>query len=154
MMNRRRVILGGLGLAGVAGLGAWGLGHWGMHREIVSVIHRRLSYLKLDEEGVRAFARDQTAAAFNKKIPTLTRLRYHFLSAGPPSFNRFYRSSDHFSRVARLENTLVSTYLLSSDFFANGADESRTVNYVAYYDPMRACQNPFARPAVDPRPVA
>jgi hypothetical protein len=151
MMNRRRVILGGVGLAGVAGIGAWGLGHWGMEREIVSVLHRRLSFLKLDEEGVRAFAKDQTAATFNKKIPTWRRLRYHFLSAGAPSFQRFYRSSDQRSRVARLEDTLVSNYLLSSDFFANGADESRTINYVAYYDPMRACQNPFARPVVDPR---
>ena len=154
MINRRRLILGGLGVAGVAGLGAWGLGHWGLHREIVSVLHRRLSFLKLEEEGVRAFARDQTAAAFNKKIPTWTRLRYHFLSAGAPSFKRFYRSTEQLSRVARLEEMLVSTYLLSSDFFSNGADESRTIKYVAYYDPMRGCQNPFARPAVDPRATA
>ncbi len=151
MMNRRRVILGGLGLAGVAGIGAWGLGHWGLRKEIVSIIRRRLSFLKLDEEGVRAFAKDQTAATFNKKIPTWTRLRYHFLSSGPPSYKRFYRSSDTRSGAAKLEDLLVSTFLLSSDFFSNGADESRTVSYVAYFDPMRACQNPFARPAVDPR---
>jgi hypothetical protein len=150
MMNRRRVILGALGSVGVAGIGGWVLGHWGLEKEIGSVIHRRLNFLKLDVEGVRAFAKDQTAAAFNKKIPSLARLRYHFLSAGAPSSKRFYRSSDQRSRVARLEDTFVSTYLLSSDFFLNGADESRTVNYVAYYDPMRACQNPFARPAVDP----
>ena len=154
MINRRRLILGGLGVAGVAGLGAWGLGHWGLHREIVSVLHRRLSFLKLEEEGVRAFARDQTAAAFNKKIPSVARLRYHFLSTGAPSSKRFYRSSDQRSRVARLEDTLISNYLLSSDFFSNGADESRTIKYVAYYDPMRGCQNPFARPAVDPRATA
>ena len=149
MISRRRVILGGLGLTGVAGIGAWGLGHWGLQREIVSALHRRLSYLKLDEAGVRAFAKDQTAAMFHKDIPTLTRLRYHFLSAGAPSFKRFYRSSGQRSRVARFEDTLVTTYLLSSDFFSSGADESRTVNYVAFFDPLRACQNPFARPAVD-----
>lgn len=150
MMNRRRVIFGGLGLVGVAGLGALTLGRLGLEREIVSVLHRRLDFLTLDEEGVRAFARDQAAATFSKKIPTWTRLRYHFLSVGAPSFARFYRSADHRSRVAQLEDTLVSTYLLSSDFFTNGADESRTVKYVAYFDPMRACQDPFARPVVAP----
>jgi hypothetical protein len=73
------------------------------------------------------------------------------LSAVAPSFKRYYRSTDKRSRLARLEDSLVSTYLLSSDFFLNGADESRKINYVAYYDPMRPCQNPFARPAVDAR---
>jgi len=41
-------------------------------------------------------------------------------------------------------------YLLSSDFFQNHADESRTVRYLAYYDLLIPCQNPFARPAVEP----
>jgi len=150
-MNRRRIILGVLGLAGVAGIGTWGLGHWELQREIARILHRRLSFLKLDEEGVRAFAKDQTAATFNKKIPNWTRLRYHFLSKGAPSYARFYRSTDKRSRVAQLEDNLVSTYLLSSDFFSPyGADETRTIQYVAYFDPMRACGNPFARPAVDP----
>jgi len=40
----------------------------------------------------------------------------------------------------------VTQYLISSDFFKNGADKNRTVNYLGYYDPMVACNNPFARP--------
>lgn len=148
-MNRRRAILGGLVLAGVAGVGAWGLGHVGLKAEIVSILRRRLGYLKLDDTGVRAFAKDQTDAAFHKKIPTWNRLRYHLLAAAAPSYKRFFRSADTRSRIVRLEDNLVSTYLLSSDFFLNGADESRTVKYVGYYDPLRPCQNPFARPAID-----
>jgi hypothetical protein len=148
MTNRRRVLLGGLGVVGVVALGAWGGGRPVLESRIADVLQRRLSFLKLNPDGVRAFARDQVTAVFNKKIPTWNRLRYHFLSAVAPSFQRFYRSTDKRSRLARLEDTLISTYLLSSDFFLNGADESRTVNYVAYYDPLRPCQNPFARPAV------
>jgi len=35
---------------------------------------------------------------------------------------------------------------MSSDFFLNGADESKTVRYVAIYNPyVGACRNPFAR---------
>lgn len=147
MINRRKLILGGLGAVAVAGVGTWGLGRFGFAAEIRSILHRRLSFLKLDPAGVQAFAKDQADATFNKKIPTWNRLRYHFGAVGP-SFNRFYRSNDSRSRIAHLEDSLVSTYLLSSDFFLNGADESRLVAYVAYYDAGRPCQNPFARPAV------
>ena len=149
MISRRRLIVGGLGAVGAAGLGAWGLGRLGFQMEIVSILRRRLDYLKLDEGGIRAFAKDQTRATFGKKIPTWNRLRYHLLASGASSFKRFYRSTDTRSRIARFEDTLVSTYLLSSDYFWNASDESRTVNYVAYYDPNRPCNNPFARPAVD-----
>jgi hypothetical protein len=148
MISRRRVLVGGLAVAGVAGLGVWGLGPIGLALEITRVLHRRLAFLKLDEAGVRAFAKDQANAVFHKKIPTWNRLRYHFLASVAPSFKRYLRSTDTRSRTVRLEDAVVSTYLLSSDFFLNGADESRVVNYIAYYDPLLPCQNPFARPAV------
>ena len=148
MISRRRLIMGGLGAVGVAGLGAWGLGRLGFQVEIASILRRRLGFLKLDEGGIRAFAKDQTRAIFGKKIPNWNRLRYHLTASGASSFKRFYRSADTRSRFARFEDTLVSTYLLSSDFFWNGSDESRKVNYVAYYDPLRPCNNPFARPVV------
>lgn len=35
-------------------------------------------------------------------------------------------------------------FLASTDFFQNGADESRPLRYVAFYDPyVSACYNPF-----------
>jgi hypothetical protein len=148
VISRRRLIMGGLGAVGVAGLGAWGLGRLGFQVEIASILRRRLGFLKLDEGGIRAFAKDQTRAMFNKKIPTWNRLRYHLTASGASSFKRFHRSTDTRSRFARFEDTLISTYLLSSDFFSNGSDESRKVNYVAFYDPLRPCNNPFARPVV------
>jgi hypothetical protein len=147
--SRRRLIVGGLGAVAAAGLGAWGLGRLGFRMEIASILRRRLGFLKMDEGGIRAFAKDQTRATFSKKIPTWNRLRYHMLASGASSFKRFYRSTDTPSRMGKFEDTLVSTYLLSSDFFWNGSDESRTVNYVAYYDPNRPCHNPFARPVLD-----
>jgi hypothetical protein len=146
VISRRR-LLGGLGAAGIAGVAAWGLGRLGLAAEIASVLHRRLGFLTLDDGGVRAFAKDQTGATFAKRWPTWNRLRYHFLSSVSPSFKRYYRSTTQ-SRIAALEDNWVSAYLLSSDFFLNGADESRIVRYVAFYDPLRPCQNPFARPVV------
>lgn len=148
MITRRRLIVGGLGAVGALGLGAWGLGRLGFQLEVASIVRRRLGFLRLDEAGVRAFAKDQTRATFGRKLPTWNRLRYHLQSSGVSSFKRFYRSTDTRSRMGAFEDTLVATYLLSSDFFWNGSDESRKVNYVAYYDPMRPCHNPFARPVV------
>ena len=148
MISRRRLIVGGLGAVGAVGLGVWGVGRLGFQMEVASILRRRLGFLKLDEGGVRAFAKDQTRATFDKKIPTWNRLRYHFVAANASSFKRFSRSTDMRSRMGAFEDTLVSTYLLSSDFFWSGSDESRKVNYVAYYDPLRPCNNPFARPVV------
>jgi hypothetical protein len=147
MMNRRRVLLGGLGIIGVVGLGAWGFGRMGAEAEIIAVLRRRLSFLELDAEGLHLYAIDQVTAFLGKRLPTWNRLRYHFKSAVAPSFKRYYRSTDTRSRITQAEDSLVSTFLLSSDFFLNGSDESRLVRYVAFYDPLRPCTgDPFARP--------
>jgi len=39
---------------------------------------------------------------------------------------------------------LTVQFLMSTDFFLNGADESRAVTYRTYYDPHDGCSNPFA----------
>jgi hypothetical protein len=148
MISRRRLLWGTLGVVGVAVIGVGAFGKMGIEAEIVAVLRRRLSYLKLDEGGLHAFAKDQASAVVNKKIPTWNRLRYHFMSAVSPSWTRYYSSFDTRSRITRTEDTLIQNFLLSTDFFLNGGDETRTIGYVAYYDPMRPCQNPFARSSV------
>jgi hypothetical protein len=148
MMKRRKFLLGGLGVVGLTGLGIWGFGRFGIESVIVSVLRRRLDYLQLDEAGLHAFAKDQTTKIINKRV-SMGRLRYHVLSAVGSSFQRYQRSTVQRSRIEQGEDLLVSTYLLSSDFFTHGSDETRTVGYVAYYDPMRPCGNPFARFAAE-----
>jgi hypothetical protein len=39
----------------------------------------------------------------------------------------------------------LGLFLMSTDFFLNGADETRTVRFLEFYDPYRGCRNPFAR---------
>ncbi len=152
MISRRKLLWGGLGVVGIAGLGLLGLGRPAIESKIVSVLRKRLSYLTLDEAGLRSFASDQTTKILAKRV-SLNRMRYHLVSTFGSSYKRFERSSDTRSRVVQAEDLLVSTYLLSSDFFINGSAEARTVQYLAYYDPMRPCGNPFARPAVDTIPT-
>jgi hypothetical protein len=140
-LSRRHVLA-------AAALGATGVGLWRFHAAkdedgIVAVLKKRLDYLQLDEAGVHAFAMD---LAGRKSIDS-TKLR--LLAFGAP----LYEYTD-VSAVApeylleHGEERIVSLYLLSSDFFRNGSDESRLVRYVAFYDPLTSpmpCANPFFR---------
>jgi hypothetical protein len=147
MTTRRRFLLGGLTVVVVAGVGVIGFGRMGAQSHIASVIRKRLPFLKLDEAGLEAFARDQVSFLLAKR-PTWNRIKYHYLSVFGKQFTRYNRSNDSRSRRQRMEDNFASTYLLSSDFFINGSDESRVVKYLAFYDPLRGCSNPFWRPVV------
>jgi hypothetical protein len=148
MIKRRRILLGGLGIAAVAGLGVWGA-DIATESEIASSVRRRLGFLKLDEAGLHSFAKDQIAWLLAKR-PTWYRIKFHIRAlVSKPGGASWGLSTDKRTRRERMVDSLATKYLLSSDFFLNGADESRTVRYVNLYDPMRPCGNPFARPAVD-----
>ncbi len=105
------------------------------------VLRKRLHYLTLDETGMQTFAVDFLASKqiMTKKlrcIPALGDLYNHL-----PDNNNFI-----IHRIRHGEERIVSSYLLSSDFFINGADEDRIVRYLGTCDPLRPCANPFARP--------
>ena len=88
---------------------------------IAGILQRRLPFLKLDGKGINAFAGDLQA-----RNPAVLR------QAGQGR--------------TEAQDWLTERYLLSSDFFHYEADESRSVNYMAYYDPyVRPCGNPFAQ---------
>ena len=148
MNRRRRFLLGGLGIAAVASLGVWELGNVVSESKIASAVRRRLSFLRLDEAGLHLFAKDQMGALLAKR-PSWYRMKYHFHSLFLKPAASWGFSNDKRSRYERIEDNLATLYLLSSDFFEHGADQSRTVQYVSLYDPMRACGNPFARPVVN-----
>ncbi len=147
MIKRRRFLLGGLGIAIVAALGVWGADIVS-ESEIVSAVRRRLSFLRFDEAGVHSFAKDHIRVLLTKR-PSWYRWKYHFYALFHKPVARWGMSNDRRSRRERLEDYFATMYLLSSDFFVKGADESRLIQYVSLYDPMRACGNPFARPVVD-----
>jgi hypothetical protein len=146
MLRRRSFLIGSLGFVAVGALGVVG-GRFFTESEIVSGVRRRLSFLQIDEAGLHAFAKDQVATLLAKR-PSWYRWRVHFHSLFSKPSAQWGISSDRRSRRARMEDYLATVFLLSSDFFTTGADQSRVVQYVALYDPMRACGNPFARPPV------
>jgi hypothetical protein len=122
--------------------------------EIAAGVRRRLGFLRLDAGGVHAFARDYLhsetlyVGSMLAQRPSWSRwkFRMHSMVRGP--VDRLGLSHDARTRRRRLEEAWATLFLLSSDFFATGADAARVVRYVGLFDPMRACGNPFARPAV------
>ena len=143
-MVARRSILVGLGIAAVAAFGVWGV-DLASETEIVSAVRRRLSFLRLDDEGLHSFAKDYVNAILAKR-PSWYRWKYHIQSLFQKPGARWGISTDTRSRRQRMEDNLTTQYILSSDLFLKGPDESRIIQYVSLYDPMRACGSPFARP--------
>ena len=86
---------------------------------VEGVIRERLPFLKISPDVLDAFARDC--------------VRYD---------GRTVRSA---RQASGARDRLVERFLLSTDFFQHGADESRPVRYVTYADPyISPCYNPFA----------
>jgi|ERR1035441_5823035 hypothetical protein len=141
-MKRRTFLVSAA--AAFGGVIAWRLSSSKEQTAIVKVIYKRLAYLKLDDAGVRRFAIDMSA---HKAI---SGLRLRILDAAGGLYTRL--SPTPGGRIDRAlrhgEDRIVTQYLISSDFFIHGADKSRTVNYLGYYDPLVACNNPFARPVI------
>lgn len=103
------------------------------------VENRQGSSLQTDTEGVDRFTQDvqsvleriQVSPAgvlIDPPIPVIEGLIFQFQQGA----------------IRLVEDTVVRKYLLSSDFFVNGANESRTVKYLGWSDEYVPCVNPFA----------
>jgi hypothetical protein len=116
---------------------------------IVKVIYKRLDYLKLDGPGVRQFA-TELAALGKSSLYSISSTRLRLIDAAGPLYTgiALTAGANLADALSHGEDRVVTHYLMSSDFFRNGADVSRTVHYLGQYDPLVACNNPFARPAV------
>jgi len=107
------------------------------------------SYLAWQWRGVRNYAAPYRYGF----LPAEERIRRHFsnLTIDEDGLRRFVRDFEqHVERVTwhsvGANRLLFSKFLLSSDYYRNGADPKRPVKYVMFYDPyVSPCWNPFAR---------
>jgi hypothetical protein len=145
---KRRIFLQSAAVA-LCGVVGWRFAASNDEDAVIKVVYKKLGYLHLDEDGVRQFAAD-----LSKKF-IISGFRLHVIDAAGVLYTGREMSADgKLGRALRHgEDRVTSQYLMSSDFFKNGADKSRTVKYLGYYDPMVACNNPFARP-IDMGPAA
>jgi len=141
-MKRRTFLVSAAAV--LAGFVGWRAGAGSPQAAVIKVLQKRLPYLKLDPAGVQRFAQDLVArqAVSGLKLRLLDSVGALYTSLSMTPGSRLDRAVRHH------EDRIVTQYLISSDFFTHGADKSRTVNYFGYYDPLVACNNPFARPVV------
>jgi hypothetical protein len=88
---------------------------------IVNILREKINYLYLSEADLVAFAQDFKSKAGQKLLELLE------------------------NNSEQLEYEATTQFLMSTDFFWNGADETRPVKYLVYYDPYKGCTSPFAR---------
>jgi hypothetical protein len=109
---------------------------------IIAILRRRLGFLDIEAESFEDFASRYVAhkADQRRKLEILAVLSplwavwtpYAWLPMGHP--------------LRRLEDNVVSNFLQSTDFFQNGADETRRVQYLGFFMVGDTrCPNPFAR---------
>jgi hypothetical protein len=137
---KRRIFFAGAA-AGVAALAGFRVWRSSDYEAIVEIIEKRLAYLNKDPEGVRAFARDLS------NLHQISSAKMRIVSVLGPVYSSLPLDAENrlTNGIHHGEERVTSSYLLSSDFFLNGADETRLVRYLGMYDPLRACGNPFAR---------
>ena len=84
-------------------------------------------------------------------LPVAERIRRHFdyLTIDEAGLERFVREYERTFGAVELDNVagnrlLYTKFLMSTDFFMNGQDETRPVRFVALHDPyVSPCWNPF-----------
>jgi hypothetical protein len=137
--SRRTIILGSLaGLVGARLLYKW---YWGDPRDVIeAILTRRVGHLRVEAKAFSTFA----TAYLKARAEHEESLRHLSAASLVLQFFTPYSWVGIRHPLRRLENNVVSMFLLSTDFFQNGADERRLVSYVAFYDPNAAvCRNPF-----------
>jgi len=137
MISRRGMLAG---LAAGAALAAWRVGNVSAEDAVIEVLRRRLHYLQLNADGLKAFARDLIAS----QSISATKIR---IAGAAGLLIPAPTSTAGLSMMLRAgEEHIVSVYLLSSSFFRSGSDVGKTIEYLGYYDPhQHPCGNPFAR---------
>lgn len=137
----RRAFLAG-SLVVVGGAGVWWATRDHIEDLIVRILRRQLYYLDVDEADLRAYAGDLTA-----RTSLMTSSSTRAFSLVNPVYSIAPESVlDADARIGVIEDEIVTGFLLSSDFFMNGEDESRPVTYIAYYEPgLVPCFNPLLR---------
>jgi hypothetical protein len=145
---KRRSLLFALAGAGAVSLAGWRLLCGSDEEAVAAIVFKRLGYLKLDEAGVRQFARDYAARHL------ISEAKLRMVAAAGALYKQVPISGASFltSGIRHGEDRIVTKYLLSTDFFQSGADESQTVQYLGFFDPRNGCGNPFARPVMQAGP--
>lgn len=134
-LTRRNLLLfSGLGF--LAASGAALFRSWATATEtdiIVAILRNRLHPLKIEVEIFKQFSVEyiETRKEYADRLRFLGTFAELFSVITP------YQLLPKGHPWRRMENNIVSTFLLSTDFFQNGARTDIPVKYLGFYDPYR-----------------
>lgn len=142
-LSRRAFLAGVFGGAAVVVATPYAFYHWRSGKPtsvIVAILKRRVGYLENEPGSFERFSREYV----DYKSEYATQLGRLSAIAFPLTHATFYSWLPMGHPLRRLEDNVVTKYLLSTDFFQHGADESRSLRYLSFYEPQLApCRNPF-----------
>lgn len=147
-MNRRRFLIGGI--VGITGLvaGGWAIrsGFFYQPQRVKNTIwvvfHKRLNYLKWNQEEVERFIEDFIADVSDGYLAKIQKLSYvHPLYA----YTGLLEMSPIAGKLKSFEERITTHFLMSTDLFYGKPDVSQPVKYLGLYDPHKTpCRNPFS----------
>ncbi|MDM8568602.1 hypothetical protein QUF50_03630 [Thiotrichales bacterium HSG1] len=150
-MNRRTFLLSFVGIFATA-TGIWSVkngylsNNTRIKNTIFAVFEKRLSYLKWDKTEVLNFIQDFIDHVDNEGYIGGKLNKFSFLYPIYNYTDLLNKTPFFTGKVRSFEEKIITDFLLSSNFFREGADETKPVKYLFYYDPYQApCQNPLAK---------
>lgn len=106
---------------------------------VASVVRNKLNFLQIEEGGLRTFSQDFEALAKAAHEDRLIWLAWY------RQINKHTNLLSSILMIDVPDEQIAGLFLMSSDFFWHGSDETREVEYIGLYDPYdRPCANPFA----------
>jgi hypothetical protein len=142
LLTRRKLYSLGLGIIGGA-LAASTTYSWYFgepENVIIAVLNRRLKLLNINTASFKEFSTEyiKYREEYRQQLKILA------IFAQPLQVHSPYKLLPQGSDFHRLEDNIVSMYLMSTDFFQNGADTKKQIQYLSFYDPyVSVCRNPF-----------
>ncbi len=108
---------------------------------VARALRRGLGDLAVEPREVARFAED-----FLASMSPSVRFQLGLLGAVAPLLPLVAWLPAVRRELRRADDRIVSSFLLGSDFFQDGADRSKPVRYQGLWDPYRTpCANPFAK---------
>lgn len=140
-MKRRNFI--GLLAIGTAGIAAGGYIYFENFDGFAKrIIKKDTASLKIAPEEFDKFFKDAAKTKlWNKMFPSAHKqlLKWHYY------INNGLFTLPYVANYNAYRSKIVGAFLLSTDFFHNKMDESKSVKYIALYDPyLIPCSNPFS----------
>ena len=147
-LNRRRLLLGTLGLtATIAVGGSLAVAASGFEPLIVRIVRRRLPDLAIDPRALDQFADDYLS--WDRTTPAYLVRALELVAPVALSDGLAFAIPGPARRaIEQYERKVLTRFFLSTDFFEPGRAQGSAVTYLAFADPYAiGCANPLANRA-------